>query len=65
MQQWEYNVTEFQGSDLRSLNKLGEEGWELVAVLPETTTSRALIVLKQPKPKPSGQVPTVVTAGHP
>ena len=53
MQKWQYVVQQFQSptelSDL--LNKLGDEGWELVALLGEGAATRAQIVAKRPDEK--------------
>jgi len=63
MQKWEYLVQQVQGpGELFSLlNKLGDEGWELVTLLPEGTETRGQIVAKRPKDKawsrPAGPSP--------
>ena len=53
MQKWEYLVQQFQSpSDLFTLlNKLGDEGWELVTLLTESTATPGQIVTKRPKDK--------------
>ena len=53
MQKWEYRCEPFQSSNelQTSLNKLGDEGWELVTLLPEGTATRGQIVAKRPKDK--------------
>lgn len=53
MQKWEYVVQPFQSPTELStvLNKLGDEGWELVAMLAEGTQTRAQIVAKRPNEK--------------
>ena len=52
MQKWEYIVQQFQSpSELFTLlNKLGDEGWELVTLLTETAMP-GHIVAKRPKDK--------------
>jgi len=53
MQKWEYIVQQVQSpSELFTLlNKLGDDGWELVTVLTEVTATHAQIVAKRPKDK--------------
>ena len=53
MQKWEYRCEPFQSSNelLSVLNKLGDEGWELVTLLPESIGTHAQIVAKRPKDK--------------
>jgi hypothetical protein len=53
MQKWEYLVQQVQspGELFTLLNKLGDEGWELVTLLPEGTATRGQIVAKRPKDK--------------
>jgi len=53
MQKWEYIVQQFQSpSELFTLlNKLGDEGWELVTLLTEGTARHHQIVAKRPKDK--------------
>ena len=65
MQQWEYTTIESNKksieSEIDSLNELGDEGWELVSVMPITITKYSMtkgsnshtggfvLVLKRPK----------------
>jgi hypothetical protein len=51
MQKWEYIVQQFQSpSELSTLlNKLGDDGWELVTLLAEGTAGRGQIVAKRAK----------------
>ena len=53
MQKWEYIVQQFKSpSELFTLlNKLGDEGWELVTLLAEGTATPSQIVAKRPKDK--------------
>jgi hypothetical protein len=55
MQKWEYIVQQFQSpSELSTLlNKLGDEGWELVTLLAEGTPTygQGQIVAKRPEEK--------------
>ena len=53
MQKWEYIVQQFQSPSelLTLLNKLGDEGWELVTLLAEGTATHRQIVAKRPKDK--------------
>ena len=53
MQKWEYIVQQFKSpSDLSTLlNKLGDDGWELVTLSAETTATPGQIVAKRPKDK--------------
>ena len=42
MQKWEYKIADFLISDVRdepTFNELGDEGWELVAVVHDTSGS--------------------------
>jgi hypothetical protein len=63
MQKWEYLVQQFKSpSELFTLlNKLGDEGWELVALLAEGAATDSQIVAKRPKDKawsrPAGPSP--------
>jgi hypothetical protein len=65
MQKWEYIVQQFQSpSELSTLlNKLGDDGWELVTLLAEGAATRSQIVAKRPKDqawsKPSGPSPAL------
>jgi hypothetical protein len=63
LQKWEYAVQQFQSpSELSTLlNKLGDEGWELVTLLEEGIATHGQIVAKRPKDKawsrPAGPSP--------
>lgn len=65
MQKWQYVVEQFQSPTELStlLNKLGDEGWELVGILAEGTQTRAQIVAKRPNEKAWSR-PDVVTKGE-
>ena len=64
MQKWEYIVQQFQSpSELFTLlNKLGDEGWEMVTLLSESTATPGQIIAKRQqdtawsKPSDSSQV---------
>jgi hypothetical protein len=53
MQQWEYMLNDmFTGArdvDERHLNSLGEEGWELVNIVFNTSGEITLAIMKRPK----------------
>ena len=51
MQKWEYHCEPFQSSNelISLLNKLGDDGWELVTLLAEGTAGRGQIVAKRAK----------------
>jgi hypothetical protein len=51
MQKWEYRCEPFQSSNelLSLLNKLGDEGWELVTLLPESMGTPGQIVVDRQK----------------
>ena len=51
MQKWEYLVQQVQspGELFTLLNKLGDEGWELVTLLAEGAATHSHIVAKRPK----------------
>jgi len=51
MQKWEYLVQQFKSPSelLTLLNKLGDEGWELVTPLAEGAATHSQIVAKRPK----------------
>ncbi len=53
MQKWEYHCEPFQSSNelVSLLNKLGDDGWELVTLLAQGTASHGQIVAKRPKDK--------------
>ena len=53
MQKWEYLVQQFKSPSelLTLLNKLGDEGWELVTLLAEGAATHSQIVAKRPKDK--------------
>jgi hypothetical protein len=47
---WEYKILEWNvGDPTRSLNDLGQEGWELVTIRGYGNENQALYVLKRPK----------------
>jgi hypothetical protein len=55
MHKWEYQTLVDLGRELGNFplteecNKLGEEGWELVCLMPETEHTHAMLVFKRPK----------------
>ena len=51
--QWEYICETFDGfAELsKELNKLGNDGWEVIAVLPKTETMPNAIIAKRPNEK--------------
>jgi hypothetical protein len=51
--QWEYTCETFDGfTDLsKKLNQLGDDGWEVIAVLPQTKTMPNAIIAKRPNEK--------------
>lgn len=68
-QQWEYKVDYVGevGTGTESMNKLGLEGWELIAVLPRFETGHVKVMprafFKRPaQPKPSGKGPSAFHA---
>jgi hypothetical protein len=50
---WEYTCETFDGfTDLsKKLNNLGNDGWEVIAVLPKTETMPNTIIAKRPNEK--------------
>jgi hypothetical protein len=63
--QWEYTCQTFDGfTDLsKELNKLGDDGWEVIAVLPKTETMPNAIIAKRPNEKAWSR-PDVVVKGE-
>jgi hypothetical protein len=53
MQKWEYHCEPFQSSNelVSLLNKLGDDGWELVTLLAQGTASHGQIVAKRQNDK--------------
>jgi hypothetical protein len=51
--QWEYTSHTFDNfTELsKELNKLGNDGWEVIAVLPQTETMPNAIIAKRPNEK--------------
>ena len=51
--EWEYTCEPFDGFVVLSqeLNKLGHDGWEVIAVLQQTGTMPNVIIAKRPKEK--------------
>jgi len=51
--QWEYTCQTFDGlTELsKKLNQLGDNGWEVIAVLPQTETLPNAIIAKRPNEK--------------
>lgn len=47
---WEYITVERPDSNIETINRAGEEGWELVAVLPAETPATKVYFFKRPKP---------------
>ena len=48
---WEYTCETFEGfTELsKELNRLGDDGWEVIAVLPQTERMPNAIIAKRPK----------------
>lgn len=68
MAQWEYHVRAIDSGSEREmdiLNELGSDGWELVAVTPETGGKFLTTYLKRPKrPDPAADL-TAQTGSRP
>jgi hypothetical protein len=63
--QWEYTCETFDAfTELpKKLNKLGNDGWEVISVLPQTETMPNAIIAKRPNEKAWSR-PDVVTKGE-
>ena len=56
MQKWEYTTLVDLGRDMhvdfpltQECNKLGEQGWELVCLMPGTESKHPMLIFKRPK----------------
>jgi hypothetical protein len=61
MKKWEYKTTGLDGSSISAqLNRLGNDGWELVAVTP-VINAQSVLIFKRPVPPEKdefGRTPT-------
>lgn len=50
MQKWEYMIIEVYtyATEITRMNQLGEEGWELVAIVPKESGSWSKFIFKRP-----------------
>jgi hypothetical protein len=46
-QKWEYRIISIEAPDVKWLNSLGEQGWELVTIESETIKGRLLIFKRE------------------
>jgi len=63
--EWEYTCETFDGVIALSqqLNKLGHDGWEVIAVLPQTGTMPNVVIAKRSKEKAWSQ-PVIAAKGE-
>ena len=62
--EWEYTCQTFDGviELAQELNKLGHDGWEVIAVLPQTEKMPNVIIAKRTKEKAWSQ-PSITPGG--